>query len=49
MPFMKETARFNTAVTVISLAVVGFVIVAGGFMARACTRTAFAPCLLSAP
>ena len=27
---MKETARFNTAITVISLAAVGFVIVVGG-------------------
>jgi APA family basic amino acid/polyamine antiporter len=27
---MKDTARFNTVVTVVSLIVIGFVIVAGG-------------------
>lgn len=40
---MKETARFNTAVTVVSLAVVGFVIVVGGFAVDADNWQPFAP------
>ena len=39
----KETAKFNTAVTVVSLAVVGFVIVVGGFSVKSENWEPFAP------
>jgi amino acid transporter len=40
---MKETARFNTAVTIVSLAVVGFVIVVGGLAVEPENWEPFAP------
>ena len=40
---MKETARFNTVVTLVSLAVVGFVIVVGGLAVEPANWTPFAP------
>jgi APA family basic amino acid/polyamine antiporter len=40
---MKETAKFNAVVTVVSLAVIGFVIVAGSTKIEKDNWTPFAP------
>ena len=40
---MKETAKFNAVVTIVSLAVIGFVIIAGGLAVDSDNWTPFAP------